>query len=419
MDPVVEKFVDFGKQAGVILPTYYNAEGVPVRARIAPVLADSPARCLVSGFLGHGATYFCAYCLCTSDQLENYDTTSWTPRNSDTVRKQALVWKTIITLKGKEEEERKNGVRWSSLHALKYWDPVRHNVLGFMHNWLEGVLEDHLRILWGVGRDKAHEEKARARILEWAGDENWTESDVTESESELEGLRAEAEEFERRSRASSEGWNAVSAQTTPPLTPSPSSLSPPGTPKAPTTEYQLGDPDPNDTYIDVPYSFDLSEEHLLAIRECIRKVTLPTWVGRPPANLGESSHGSLRANDYLVLFSFILPLVVPEFLGKTTDLDALHLESFTDLVICTNIVCSYRTSNTAADLYTSLYTRYRKNIRLLFPYWPSTPNRHYAGHNGPMMKYWGPLPPLGEFNGEHIIGELQNIATNKKFREFK
>ncbi len=40
-----------------------------------------------------------------------------------------------------------------SLHRLSYWDPVKHVMLGYMHNWLEGVLMQHLRVLWGIGRD--------------------------------------------------------------------------------------------------------------------------------------------------------------------------------------------------------------------------------------------------------------------------
>ncbi len=64
-----------------------------------------------------------------------------------------------------------------------------------MHNWLEGILEHHLRVLWGVGRDKAHEEKVKERDV----DELWSESDISESGSELEELRREVEEFNSRS----------------------------------------------------------------------------------------------------------------------------------------------------------------------------------------------------------------------------
>ncbi len=417
LDPTIDKFVRYGDLAGVQVRTYHNPEGVSVRVRIAPVLADSPARVLISGFMGHRATNFCAYCLCTQDNIESLDPTTWTVRQGATVRQEAAAWKNAQTLKRRNELEKTNGVRWTSLHRLQYWDPVKHVVLGYMHNWLEGVLQHHLRVLWGVGRDKAHQDK----VKEIDNDELWHESDLSESGSELEDLYREAEEFDSQSSLST----SASTQASPPRSPTESSSSmsldspwthsQPGTPRAPSPEGQnIEDPEDGD-YVGIPGAYNLPKEHLNAVRECIRDITLPTWVGRPPANLGEASHGKLRANDYLVLFSFILPLIAPEFWhGSASQTDDIHLENFKDLVVCTNIICSFQTSNVAADLYTHLYTRYRRNIRALFHTWHSVPNHHFAMHNGSLLKHWGPLPALSEFPGERLIGDLQNINTNSK-----
>ncbi len=176
----------------------------------------------------------------------------------------------------------------------------------------------------------------------------------------------------------------------------------------------------DDAYIDVPDDvYTLPAEYHKSLQRCIRDVTLPTWVGRPPANLGEASHGKLRAYDYLVLFSFIFPLVVPEFwwAPDASDADRARLPNFHQLVVTTNIVCSFKTSNQDADEYTDLYIQYRREIRILYEYWNSKPNHHYAMHNGDILKYWGPIPPLSEFPGERLIGLLQNINTNKKLRK--
>ncbi len=84
-------------------------------------------------------------------------------------------------------------------------------------------------------------------------------------------------------------------------------------PRSETENEAFSDPE-DDTYIDVPDDvYMLPAEYHKCLQQCIRDVTLPTWVGRLPANLGEASHGKLRVYDYLVLFSFIFPLVVPEF----------------------------------------------------------------------------------------------------------
>ncbi len=117
------------------------------------------------------------------------DSSEWTLRTGEQVREQAARWKHADTLAEREHLEKTNGVRWTSLHRLPYWDPVKHVVLGFMHNWLEGILEDQLRILWGIGWDKVHEDRAKeAEGTEHDAYEQWDESDVAESESELEEL---------------------------------------------------------------------------------------------------------------------------------------------------------------------------------------------------------------------------------------
>ncbi len=351
-------------------------------------------------------------------------------RNGAEVREEAAKWKKAVSFAERERLERGNGVRWTSLHRLSYWDLVKHVMLGYMHNWLEGVLMQHLRVLWGIGRDQVHEEQMKPDVdlrKEEAEYENWTESDVTESASELEELTRELEEEGRsQSSATSSRLRPRSVPPSPPQSPTPSlseemsvdsgSTTTVRPPRSETENEAFSDPE-DDTYIDVPDDvYTLPAEYHKCLQQCIRDITLPTWVGRPPANLGEASHGKLRAYDYLVLFSFIFPLVVPKF-WWAPDADRARLQNFHQLVVSTNIVCSFKTSNQDADEYTDLYIRYRRGIRTLYDYWNSKPNHHYAMHNGDILKYWGPIPPLSEFPGERLIGLLQNINTNKKLRK--
>ncbi|KAF8223397.1 hypothetical protein L208DRAFT_1317027 [Tricholoma matsutake] len=50
----------------------------------------------------------------------------------------------------------------------------------------------------------------------------------------------------------------------------------------------------------------------------------PTWIQRPPTNLGEPSHGKLKAQEYLTLFTCIFPLIIPEFWYMTTATNLHH-----------------------------------------------------------------------------------------------
>ncbi|KAJ7243315.1 hypothetical protein C8J57DRAFT_1191865 [Mycena rebaudengoi] len=155
------------------------------------------------------------------------------------------------------------------------------------------------------------------------------------------------------------------------------------------------------------------------IRSCIRDVKLPTWVGRPPSNLGEASHGKLKAQELLVLFTVIFPLIIPEIWWKEGNTETRLLENFHDLVACTNIISSFSTSDSEADRDMEHYIRYRTSKDELFPDFPSVPNHHFAMHNGDQMKFWGPLPLLSEFPGERMNGMLGKIKTNRHLGEIE
>jgi hypothetical protein len=156
---------------------------------------------------------------------------------------------------------------------------------------------------------------------------------------------------------------------------------------------------------------------LSRIHSCLSDTVIPSWLERPPTNLGNKSHGGLKADQWLKLFIVFLPLILPEMW-----LDKKHrslLDNFYDLVACTNLVCAHSVSPASADLYLKLYIQYRKSSKSLFPTIRSRPNHHYAMHNGELMKFWGPLIKVSEFSGERHNGSLQKIKTNshlcKKF----
>ena len=151
------------------------------------------------------------------------------------------------------------------------------------------------------------------------------------------------------------------------------------------------------------------------IRTCLADTVIPSWLEHPPTNLGEKSHGKLKADHWFLLFSVFLPLVLPEIWAS--DSSSPHhtalLENFHDLVTCTNIIGSYSTSSLSADDYLHHYIKYRESSKVLFPNINTRPNHHYAMHNGDLLKFWGPLVKLGEFSYERHNGAFQKIKTNQ------
>lgn len=418
LDPFLSSISKYGIFPGQNVATFQYPAGVFVQVKITPLIADLEASRKVAGFLTHAATMFCSFCLCTHDQLEDLDYHSWQLRDSAQVRLQAKSWLDASTKSAQKALEITSGVRWSPFHQLPYWDPVKHVVLGFMHNWLEGILQHHLRTLWGIGRDKDEAQKAQF----FDEDEQWTEEDISDSAEELDDIIRDV------SDQNMEPLSATRRDTfsEPPNSPSISSTtsqasSSSGTPTASQFPYRFDDDDDDPDYIPINDSpFNFTNLQLQIIRDAIQHILLPTWVQRPPVNLGEPSHGKLKAREYLTLFTTIFPLILPEFwyIPTATDLDREHFLCFFHLVSATNIVSSFQTSNASADAYSNHYFNYRAAIQRLFPNQASKPNHHYAMHNGSLLKYWGPLASFSEFPGERMNGMLQNTKTNHQLRMF-
>ena len=426
LDPVVNALAKYGIAPGQLIPTYNHPNGAWIQARVAPLIADLEASRKASGFLSHAATMFCSFCLCKQEDLKML--TLAPLRNSVQVRSQVDAWLKTETKSGRAAMEKETGVRWTSLYRLPYWDPVRHVVLGYMHNWLEGILQNHLRTLWGLGRAEGEQK----RVKEIEDDEQWTDTDVSDSANELDDLLSEAAEYdteaaEAQQNTSQPSYNHSESSFSshhPTLGSStPSSSSTPTVSELEINSY-LADAGDNNDDMDLDYqpvdtsAFSFTDLEIGSIQSCIRNVTLPTWIQRPPVNLGEASHGKLKAHEYLLLFTCIFPLVIPEFWHHPdTPLDDSyqHLECFYHLVSATNILSSFKTSNSKADTYTQHYTAYYAAIQTLFPYHNPKPNHHYAMHNGDLMKYWGPLPVISESFGERMNGMLQGIKTNRRF----
>lgn len=410
--PLVDTLNEFW--TGKILPTHRHRQGTQIRVRLLPVIADIEAIRKVSGFLGPSAHLFCSFCDCRLHNIESLETYSWRKRDGDEVKAHARQWKATVQKTKKADLATKNGVRWTPLHDLVYWDPVKHLVLGFMHNTLEGILETQLRDLWGIGR--SIQEKTRIEVIDEEEFFYGTDAEIFEFDSDLEGLFAESQEY-ASSRESQTPDN-----DTPPV----SELSDSdGTVQDNTHPIDIDDD--MDSLYDLDYSdmatiFDFTAEQLEAIRDCIRSVELPTYVNRPPGNLGEASHGKLKANEMLILFTVIFPMILPELWYSNGhakgDYEEHLLENFYHLVASTNIISSFSTSDSEADEYFIHYLQYRRTLPQLFSNFHSKPNHHYAMHNDELLKFWGPLASLSEFSGERLLGLFQRINTNRHMCEF-
>ena len=279
IDPVVESALKYSTAPRPLVPTCRDPGGVEVDVKVAPLVADLEGSCKVGGFLTTAAIMFCTFCLCTHAQIEELDISSWILRNGNDVRAEAALWLSTVTKSGREAQARETGVRWTPLHRLPYWDPVKHVILGFMHNWLEGILQHHLRILWRIGVP----EEVKKAVVELEKDEQWSQADSQESAEELEGLQEEAEEALQQADVAAHAMRdspSPTRLTASDATPTQDNTQPN---PYPFMDIEDGDDETIDSDSDfVPLdleTFTFSDTELAAIRDCIANISLPTWIG--------------------------------------------------------------------------------------------------------------------------------------------
>ncbi|KIJ92609.1 hypothetical protein K443DRAFT_135242 [Laccaria amethystina LaAM-08-1] len=157
--PLIHSVLKYATPPAQHLPTFRHPAGVGFQIK---------ASHKDGGFMAHGATLFCSFCLCTADQIEDLNLQSSTLHQA--------------TKSGRKAQAQSTGVRSTPLHRLPYWDPVKHVLLGYMHNWQEGVLKHQLHTLWAIGPQEGSQNNGQAIDKE----EQWTATDVSESDEDNE-----------------------------------------------------------------------------------------------------------------------------------------------------------------------------------------------------------------------------------------
>ena len=432
--PLVEELLKLENGITIATPGYPN--GRRYRVRLLPEVYDLVAMRKCCGLASHSATQFCSFCNLQSvvllgkvlknakllifpfrrKSLESLDPAAWRPKIGGEILHHAQEWKDAPTHVKRKAIFQKFGVRWSPLNLLPYRDPVRHASLGILHNWLEGVLQYHVRRRWGLGistRDKS-------AINIFVASEDVI--DLLQIEEDIQGLEDENSAFFEESvplhqrRLHQEGLYRIDSSGEESEDPD---YIQPDTESESDADSTVSDPDLPAGRSESNVPCFLSGDVLVAIRTCLTDTPIPTWMERPPTNLGEKRHGKLKADSWLVLFLYFLPLTLLELWTRDdcSEHDKAMLDNFCHLAAATHIVCAHSTSANLADKFGELYRLYRLSARSLFPHAASVPNHHYSMHIPDLMKFWGPLMRISEFSGERYIGILQQMKTNGHIRE--
>jgi hypothetical protein len=111
-------------------------------------VSDLPAARKFNQFAQHNSHHYCSRCHCyhqTTLGRTDVESTDWKPKDHDELRRQAEAWRDAPTVNDQEKLFQANGVRWSEVWRLPYWDPPRMLVVDSMHCLLLGLAQFHFR----------------------------------------------------------------------------------------------------------------------------------------------------------------------------------------------------------------------------------------------------------------------------------
>lgn len=313
-------------------------------------------------------------------------------------------------------------------------DAVRHNLVGVMHNMVEGVAQHHLRRVWGVGLDysgktsragpnlevKAAPSAAASERMDVDDADDDDERDGIDAEVTPLDIEAELAELAEERRIAGEELDDLTAprkrrRTGLKLWLDVDYVSVEDADYAPESDAE-DDEDGREASARLAKErrgvMQIAPAELQALRQGIVDVILPSWVARPPANLGEAAHGKLKADTLFVVFTVVIPFVFVMLWSSAAQRQRQMLANVMALVVSINIACSYSTSTEAADVFARDFKQYLETMLHLFPHAHLVPNHHLALYIADQLRDWGPIMALSEWFYERINGQLQRFKTN-------
>ena len=165
----------------------------------------------------------------------------------------------------------------------------------------------------------------------------------------------------------------------------------------------------------------ISQDDLKVIRDDIAATCRPCWHAAPPGNLGQVSHGKLKADEWRLCFEFDIPVsllrIETRRNSSATEVDTYRkklVHSTFLLATAIRWATSHRMSDTHIEEYTKTMKSYLKTLKELRPNQRFRPNHINALLVGNYLRLYGPVRSWWMFPFERVIGDLQRINTNNK-----
>jgi hypothetical protein len=130
--------------------THKYPNGRVARSAVVPVISDTLASKKVTGHCGHRGKYFCSRCRLPRFDIDNLDMATWPPGLTRCEHEQlAGDWLKASTMAKQNALVTSQGIRWSALLKLSYWQPSWIITEG-LHVLFLNVIPRHCRDLLGL-----------------------------------------------------------------------------------------------------------------------------------------------------------------------------------------------------------------------------------------------------------------------------
>ena len=137
------------------------------RSAVATGIFDMPGARKVGAQASHSSdNHFCNLCILPRKDINNIVVDTWTRKDRDTLKSQAEQWRDAPSRKEQKRLFAKNGVRWSALWELEYFDPTTMIVVDTMHNLFLGLVHYHFRHVIGVSEEDLAQEPIKLPTAE-------------------------------------------------------------------------------------------------------------------------------------------------------------------------------------------------------------------------------------------------------------
>jgi hypothetical protein len=427
LSPIVTKLLHSWQKGTWFTKTPMYPSGRLSRSVISISICDLPASKKINGFASHSADSFCSHCFTTQSDINNINSAEWRRRSREHHIYWATKWRDATTNAERKAIFRDHGVRWSELLRLPYWDPTRQVVVDGMHGLFLGIVQHHCREILGIDTSR-RKTKQKKQISAKNLDEARSIVLSKSSTSQLRKIKIDVLRIlchRMGIPTVTNGRNVKKAQLVSELmarsTGNPSNPGHNEIDDDAAMPFGTGD-DFTSVFSDGFADAHLSKDDIRLLQSHIQSTTRPSWYAPPPPNLGEPSHGKLKADEWRSCIEFDIPVALVQMAakrkwrgGRIPQDKIIHSTML--LAMAVRWATSHTTSEEHVRKYNEYMHAYLQSLLDMFPYMKLRPNHHISLHLGPSFLDLGPMRGWWTFPFERMVGIFQKINTNSKLGE--